>query len=70
MTAMPPAAGRHRPSGASRSWVVWLIGIAVVVIVLILLARSIPAAPRPSLGPPSTPASTATTFGPSDTTRN
>ncbi|MGI8880282.1 MAG: hypothetical protein ACR2KJ_07205 [Jatrophihabitans sp.] len=53
-----PAA--HLAAGATahrrrQSLVRWAVGMVIVVLLVLLLAKSIPAAPRPSLGPPSTP---------------
>jgi hypothetical protein len=33
----------------------WIVGFLVVAALIVLLARSIPAAPHPTLGPSSTP---------------
>ena len=46
----PPPQRNRRVSGALLRWVV---GFLIVVIAVFALAKSIPAAPRPSLGPPS-----------------
>jgi hypothetical protein len=31
----------------------WILGLLITVVLIVMLGKSIPAAPRPTLGPPS-----------------
>ena len=50
-----PVPPQRRRTGAILRWIV---GMLIVIVAIFALARSIPAAPRPKLGPPSSQVST------------